>query len=152
MPSSPQDASPQSLLTTSISALSTGDNASIQKSIDTLLTLHRSQKQPGSTLDDISTSSLEFIGIPYHLGRAYLNISTFLNGRSDSFQRKENVLTSIGYFDKFLKSCEEISDLLDSPVVKEYHLLLELIDNVDSDGTSKGLSIDIRERRVSKLG
>lgn len=80
-----------------------------------------------------------------------MNISTFSNGRSDSFQRKENVLTSIGYFDKFLKSCEEISDLLDSPVVKEYHLLLELIDNVDSDGTSKGLSGgQIREMKINR--
>lgn len=45
------------------------------------------------------------------------------------------MLTANEYFDKYLRVCEEIA-LLDDVVVKEYHLLLELLDSSDEGNTS----------------
>lgn len=112
----------------------------LNKAISLLSTLHSSSaKIKSSSLDDVSTSSLELMSVPFHLGRAYLKLPTVNVVASSTSQRragmtinselrKTNIQTSIEYFHSFIKQLEDIQDLLSDVVVKDYHLLLDLLD------------------------
>ncbi|KAL7519360.1 hypothetical protein ACHAWX_004126 [Stephanocyclus meneghinianus] len=150
-----EDSTPQAILATAIAVLNDDDTSSdeIKKSIATLTSL--SHKPRGSSLDDISTPSLQLLSIPYHLGRAHLKLFTDVN---DPTSRRRNVRTSIEYFLEYLRYCEEISDLVEDIVVREYRLLMDImeeeeIDDGGRDKKMKSLSAgQIREMKVSRYG
>ncbi|KAL3795127.1 hypothetical protein HJC23_007355 [Cyclotella cryptica] len=162
------ESSPQALFAKAIAVLNDEDatsssnnnnnnNDAIKKSIETLTSL--SHKPRGTSLDDISTPSLQLLSIPYHLGRAHLKLCTDVH---DPTSRRRNVRTSIEYFLQFLRYCEEISDLVEEIVVREYRLLLDIMEEEDEedddDGGGRGnqrksLSAgQIREMKISRYG
>lgn len=146
--------SPQSKLKAALYILeSSNEAADLEKSIEILTQL--SPKLSATCTDDISTSSLELLGVSYHLARAYLKLPTLSESGPNSTARKRNVLTANGYFDKYLRVCEEIA-LLDDVVVKEYHLLLELLDlanegSSSSEGKKSQLTAgQVREMKIGR--
>ena len=146
----------------------------IEKAIEILTKLQTQISRAGTlssneVLDDVATSSLQFIGIEYHLGRALLMLPTHQiimsdsnsnnnsNGASPSLLRKTNVTQSINYFHAYLKKVDQL-DLLNEATTKEYHTLLdmdELIDMSSSSNkptsTSRMTQSQIREMKIKRF-
>mmetsp|Transcript_15933 Transcript_15933/g.24047 ORF Transcript_15933/g.24047 Transcript_15933/m.24047 type:complete len:428 (+) Transcript_15933:289-1572(+) len=120
----------------------------IEKSIDILTKLQTQLSRSGTlsnneVLDDVSTSSLEFIGVEYHLGRAFLMLPTYQlgsnnnsNSASPSILRKTNITRATDYFHAYLKKVDQL-DLLNEATIKEYHTLLDMEDIDDDDAKSR---------------
>lgn len=117
----------------------------IEKSIDILIKLQTQISRAGilsnnEVLDDVATSSLEFIGVEYHLGRAFLMLPTYQlggggnNTASPSILRKTNITRATEYFHAYLKIVDQL-DLLAEATIKEYHTLLDMED-IDADAKS----------------
>ena len=121
----------------------------IEKSIDILIKLQTQISRSGilsnnEVLDDVATSSLEFIGVEYHLGRAFLMLPTYQMGgdgnnnsnntASPSILRKTNITRATEYFHAYLKIVDQL-DLLAEATIKEYHTLLDMED-IDVDAKS----------------
>ena len=121
----------------------------IEKSIDLLTKLQTQISRAGTlsnneVLDDVATSSLEFISVEYHLGRAFLMLPTYqLGGNSSSSSnetsttspsilRKANITRATEYFHAYLKKVDQL-DLLNEATIKEYHTLLDMEDINDGD-------------------
>ncbi|KAL7525639.1 hypothetical protein ACHAWF_001447 [Thalassiosira exigua] len=122
-------------------------------------------------LDDIPTPSLEFLGVEYHLARAYLmfqthnispssqsNESATRNGstsveESPSLTRQKNITRSIDYFHAFLKRLEQLGeDMLQEATLKEYHTVLDLEDVADSNGKLSRMNpSQIRELKIQRF-
>lgn len=132
------------------SAPTTDDHSNqtlLEKSIDILTNLQTQISQLGSlsnneVLDDVATSSLELIGIEYHLGRAFLMLPTHQlssggssnNNASQSIIRKNNVTRAIEYFHAYLKKVDQLGEgMLNEATVKEYHMLLDMEDDCHDD-------------------
>jgi hypothetical protein len=145
--------SPLQQLAAALSTIENSDEASaLQKSVEALVQL--TPKLSATCTDDISTTALELLSASYHLGRAYLKLPTLTDQGPDSATRKKNVLAANEYFDKYLRMCEEI-DLLNDVVVKEYHLLLNLLDSEDGNGSNSGgrkLQLAAGQIREIKIG
>lgn len=118
----------------------------IEKSIDILIKLQTQISRAGTlsnndVLDDVATSSLEFIGVEYHLGRAFSMLPTHQlggsnsNGASPSLLRKTNITRAIDYFHAYLKKVDQL-DLLNEATTKEYHILLDM-EEIHNDAKSK---------------
>jgi len=111
----------------------------IEKSISILTKLQTQISQSNlisnnETLDDISTSTLELLGVDYQLGRAFLMLPTYFpqpqsavadgesNGRNESSLtsnstaispsklRKQNVIRAMEYYHSYLKRLEQLSE------------------------------------------
>ena len=91
-------------------------------------------------LEDVPTSSLELLGVEYHLGRAHLMLpqSTPDDGyncgspQSAIVRRRKNVKSAIEYYFAFLKGLERLGEyMLESETLVEYHRLLD--NDVDDD-------------------
>jgi len=119
----------------------------IEKSIDILTKLQTQLSRSGTlsnneVLDDVATSSLEFIGVEYHLGRAFLMLPTYQlgnnnsNSASPSILRKTNITRATDYFHAYLKKVDQL-DLLNEATIKEYHTLLDMEDIDDDDAKSR---------------
>mmetsp|Transcript_20140 Transcript_20140/g.28736 ORF Transcript_20140/g.28736 Transcript_20140/m.28736 type:complete len:454 (-) Transcript_20140:636-1997(-) len=117
----------------------------IEKSIDMLTKLQTQISRAGTlssneVLDDVATSSLELIGVEYHLGRAFLMLPTYQLGNnnnndsssSPSILRKANITRATDYFHAYLKKVDQL-DLLNEAATKEYHTLLDMEDINDND-------------------
>lgn len=123
-------------------------------------------------LDDVATSSLELLGVEYHLGRAYLMLPTYpavgsdgggqqssSTGPSPPLLRKRNVTRAMEYFHSFLKRLEQLGgDLLQEATMKEYHAMLDLEDMSDnyssggSSSSSKKLNpSQIRDMKIQRF-
>mmetsp|Transcript_37419 Transcript_37419/g.76472 ORF Transcript_37419/g.76472 Transcript_37419/m.76472 type:complete len:432 (-) Transcript_37419:97-1392(-) len=120
----------------------------IEKSIDILTKLQTQLSRSGTlsnneVIDDVATSSLEFIGVEYHLGRAFLMLPTYQlgsnnnsNSASPSILRKTNITRATDYFHAYLKKVDQL-DLLNEATIKEYHTLLDMEDIDDDDAKSR---------------
>lgn len=146
--------SPSAQLAVALASIeNSNDKIELQNSISTLTQL--TPKLSASCTDDISTAQIELLSASYHLGRAYLKLPTYTSDGPDSLGRKRNVITANEYFDKYMRMCEEIA-LLDDDVVKEYHLLLDLIDSSADKGSSscssnpKLTAGQIREMKIGR--
>lgn len=121
------------------------------------------------TLDDVSTLSLELVGVEYQLARAYLLLPTYpspsansngmnnghngsshassvtSNGPSPSILRKQNVTRAMEYYHSFLKKLEQLGDdMLQPETLKEYHAMLDLQDmNSSSSSTDDRNSVTV---------
>ena len=123
----------------------------IEKSIDILTKLQTQLSRSGTlsnneVIDDVATSSLEFIGVEYHLGRAFLMLPTYQlgsnnnnnnnsNSASPSILRKTNITRATDYFHAYLKKVDQL-DLMNEATIKEYHTLLDMED-IDDDAKSR---------------
>ena len=92
----------------------------------------------------MATSSIEYHAIPFHIGRAHLKLPS-----SDSLRRKKNVRTANVYFDGYLRNCTDMG-LMNDDVVREHHLLLDLLDNNDGNNNGKLTAGQIREMKVAR--
>lgn len=147
---STEQASPHAQLAAATMTIDTMNNGSdLQKSITTLNQLQ--PKVSGSCTDDISTTDIELLSTSYHIGRAYLKLPTLTEQGPDSNARKSNVLTANAYFDKYLRTCQEIS-LLNDDLVKEYHLLLDLLDSEEGVGGGSKSQLSAGQIREMKIG
>ena len=143
----------------------------IEKSIDMLTKLQTQISRAGTlsnneVLDDVATSSLEFIGVEYHLGRAFLMLPTYQlgsgsnnnsnNTTSPSILRKTNITRATDYFHAYLKKVDQL-DLLAEATTKEYHTLLDMEDIIDDDAkkstpiTTRMNQSQIREMKIQRF-
>eukprot|EP00984_Skeletonema_dohrnii_P011883 scaffold4768_cov88-Skeletonema_dohrnii-CCMP3373.AAC.1 len=140
----------------------------IEKSIDILTKLQTQLSRAGTlsnneALDDVATSSLEFIGVEYHLGRAFLMLPTYQlgsnnnnnsNSASPSILRKTNITRATDYFHAYLKKVDQL-DLLNEATIKEYHTLLDMEDVDDDDAKSRPATrmnqSQIREMKIQRF-
>lgn len=145
------DTSPPSNSTDSQTDVDNNNQTPIEKSIDMLTKLQTQISRAGTlssneVLDDVATSSLELIGVEYHLGRAFLMLPTYQigrgssnnntdNGASPSILRKANITRATDYFHAYLKKVDQL-DLLNEATTKEYHTLLDMEDINDNDDTN----------------
>ena len=144
----------------------------IEKSIDILTKLQTQISRAGTlssneVLDDVATSSLELIGVEYHLGRACLMLPTYQLGGSStnssnnnttslSILRKTNITRAIDYFHAYLKKVDQL-DLLNEATIKEYHTLLDMEDVDDDANSSRSTAAtrmnqsQIREMKIQRF-
>lgn len=142
--------SPLTQLTTAVAIIEdSNDETELKKSILTLTQL--APKLSASCTDDISTHQLELISVSYHLARAYLKLPTLTSYGPDSISRKRNVNTANDYFDKYLQTCEDIG-LINDAVIKEYHLLLGLLDVESSSDGGRRSQLSAGQIREMKIG
>lgn len=141
------DGNSSSTSSNSSSGSSSGHSTTpVANAISLLLNLHGRTSRDGSLassneiLEDVPTSSLELLGVEYHLGRAHLMLpqSTPDDGdncgspQSAIVRRRKNVKTAIEYYFAFLKGLERLGEnMLESETLVEYHRLLD--NDVDDD-------------------
>lgn len=136
----------------------------IEKSIDVLTKLQTQISRAGTlsnneVLDDVATSSLEFIGVEYHLGRAFLMLPTYqLGGGSNSnsnnttnpsILRKTNITRATDYFHAYLKKVDQL-DLLAEATIKEYHTLLDMED-IEDDAKSRPITTRMNQSQIREM-
>mmetsp|Transcript_16425 Transcript_16425/g.26998 ORF Transcript_16425/g.26998 Transcript_16425/m.26998 type:complete len:431 (-) Transcript_16425:173-1465(-) len=136
----------------------------IEKSIDMLTKLQTQISRAGTlsnneVLDDVATSSLEFIGVEYHLGRAFLMLPTYqLGGGSNSnnnnttnpsILRKTNITRATDYFHAYLKKVDQL-DLLAEATIKEYHTLLDMED-IEDDAKSRPITTRMNQSQIREM-
>jgi immunoglobulin-binding protein 1 len=140
----------------------------IEKSIDILTKLQTQISRAGTlskndVLDDVATSSLELVGVEYHLGRAFLMLPTYQLGGggssssknnnnnygSPSILRKTNITRAIDYFHAYLKKVDQL-DLLNEATIKEYHTLLDM-DDADNDDKSRSTTIRMNQSQIREM-
>lgn len=139
-----------------------GQGTPVERAIDLLAKLQTRMSRDGlisknEALDDVSTSTLELLGVEYHLGRAHLALPTNFpspppppgndagsngsrdvtsGGPSPSLLRKKNVTRAIEYYHAFMKRLEQMGEgMLEEATLKEYHSVL---DSEDDDTVSDG--------------
>jgi len=139
----------------------------IEKSIDILTKLQIRLSRSGTlsnneVLDDVATSSLEFIGVEYHLGRAFLMLPTYQlgssnnnnnnnsNSASPSILRKTNITRATDYFHAYLKKVDQL-DLLNEATIKEYHTLLDMEDIDDDDAKSRPATTRMNQSQIREM-
>ena len=155
----------------------------IEKAIDLLIKLQNQISRNGllsknEVLDDVPTSSLELLGVEYHLGRALLMLPTHTappvangsasstngghsgtvddrNSLSPSLLRKRNVTRAMEYYHAFLKRLEQLGeDMLQEVTLKEYHAMLDLEDMNSDSGPSSSARMNpsqIREMKIQRF-
>eukprot|EP00579_Thalassiosira_antarctica_P004820 CAMPEP_0201884658 /NCGR_PEP_ID=MMETSP0902-20130614/17480_1 /ASSEMBLY_ACC=CAM_ASM_000551 /TAXON_ID=420261 /ORGANISM="Thalassiosira antarctica, Strain CCMP982" /LENGTH=447 /DNA_ID=CAMNT_0048413655 /DNA_START=53 /DNA_END=1393 /DNA_ORIENTATION=- len=150
----------------------------IEKAITLLANLQTQISRNGllsknEALDDVSTSSLELLGVEYQLGRAYLTLPTYapppsaangatgngshnstIDSPSPSLLRKRNVTRAIEYYHLFLKRLEQLGeDMLQEATLKEFHSVLDLEDLDDSTNKqSSGMNrSEIRDMKIQRF-
>jgi len=140
----------------------------IEKSIDILTKLQTQISRAGTlskndVLDDVATSSLELVGVEYHLGRAFLMLPTYQLGGggssssknnnnnygSPSILRKTNITRAIDYFHAYLKKVDQL-DLLNEATIKEYHTLLDM-DDADNDDKSRSTTNRMNQSQIREM-
>ena len=139
----------------------------IEKSIDLLTKLQTQISQTGAlskneVLDDVATSSIQLIGVEYHLGRAFLMLPTHQlggnsnnnnNNASPSILRKNNITRAIDYFHAYLKKVDQLGEgMLNEATIKEYHTLLDIDeDNGNGPNTNNTKRINQSQIRDMKI-
>lgn len=137
----------------------------IKKSIDLLTKLQTQISQTGAlskneVLDDVATSSIQLIGVEYHLGRAFLMLPTHQlggnsnnnnNNASPSILRKNNITRAIDYFHAYLKKVDQLGEgMLNEATTKEYHTLLD-IDEDNGNGPNTNNSKRINQSQIRDM-
>ena len=137
----------------------------IKKSIDLLTKLQTQISQTGAlskneVLDDVATSSIQLIGVEYHLGRAFLMLPTHQlggnsnnnnNNASPSILRKNNITRAIDYFHAYLKKVDQLGEgMLNEATIKEYHTLLD-IDEDNGNGPNTNNSKRINQSQIRDM-
>ena len=143
-------------------ASSSSNQTPIEKSIDLLTKLQTQISQTGAlskneVLDDVATSSLQLIGVEYHLGRAFLMLPTHQlgsnsnNNAGPSILRKSNITRAIDSFHAYLKKVDQLGEgRLNEATIKEYHTLLD-IDDDDGNGPSTNNSKRINQSQIRDM-
>ena len=145
---------------------SSSNQTPLEKSIDILTKLQTQISQTGAlskneVLDDVATSSLQLIGVEYHLGRAFLMLPTHQLGSnsnnnsnknaSTSILRKNNITRAIDYFHAYLKKVDQLGEgMLNEATIKEYHTLLD-IDEDDGNGPNTNKSKRINQSQIRDM-
>ena len=141
----------------------------IEKAINILIKMQTQISRSGlisknEGLDDVSTASLELLGVEYQLGRAFLMLPTHSiptnNGNTSnagpsstsSLLRKQNVTRAIEYFHSFLKSLEQLGeDVLEEETLKEYHALLDSEEDPNDSSSSTKSRMNPSQLRQMKI-
>jgi len=83
--------------------------------------------------DDVATSSVPLLNTEYFLGKAYLQLPT-----SSSVDRRVHISKSLDSYHSFLRRCDMLEGILNDPVMKEYHDLLEMDEINQNEGGDDG--------------
>ena len=94
------------------------------------------------TLSDLPTSSLPLLAVEFHLATALLASPTH-----SSVDRQINVRRCRDLFHAYLRKLDEIDDLLDDELTRDYRQMLEA-DEMEAEGGSSSSRVDSSDGRV----